>query len=1044
MVSVKIPPDRFRLIAPQPAPAAPVWSDDQARVLARSSGALAVLGGPGTGKTTLLVEQVARRVAAGTPLEKLLVITHSRGAAQQLRARIVARVGGAHLVPKVTTVHGFCHNIVRRYAQPETWGIARLLSAPEQEFRLRELLAGHDRAGWPPEIAAAAETRAFASQLRAVLARARQLGYDPEDLRRFAVDDPAWGVVADFFEEYLNVLDFEGALDYAELVHRARLLLTEDDVRVGVSAELEAVFCDEFAELDPAQLALLGDLAGLGLDLVVYADPQQSIFRFRGADSVAAVDWFIERFGPDAVMHVQTNHRGGAELVSAWRGIATRLNAVNAPQESSPAPHAGVVRAVLYDDPAAELGHLADQLRAAHLRDGVAWRDCAVIARTGRSEVAPIARALRQAGVPVEVAGDEIALSEQLAVRPLVFALGLTLSDSVDADQAARLLTSPLGHLEPVELRALGRALREAARSRGEQPMSSAQHLAEALNDPSKLPSAPEAALVVRDLGKLIASARSDVAAGASVHRVVWRLWDGTGWPARLRAEAMQGDLRANADLDAVVELFELAASGERLLGERGVRAFLSEVAGQTIPADTARESDPRGRGVRVLTAHRAKGEQFARIFVVGVREGNWPRHGRLGSLLEPDTLTSNGPAAWTAASMIADERRGFYVACTRATEQLVVSGSCDGETERPSRFLTELGVTVQRVRGPANHRLTLPGLIGDLRQVACDPATSPALRQAAANRLALLAEQTDGRGHRLAPTADPARWWGMHDLSGGGALGQAQLRFTGSEVATILECPRRWFLARRARADQPGGAAAALGSVVHLLAQHALGTGEVTAAELHGRLHEIWDEIPFEAAWLSAAEKAEAEAALERLVLWQGGTTHRRVLGVEVPFTVNARIAGEDILLEGSVDRLELDDHDRLRVVDFKTSRTLPTAEQVARHEQLGVYQLAAQIGGFDEFAPGVRAVADAELVYLRGQTREGGPKVFQQASLDDRPRLDDTSDEHPTWVHARLAEAAKIVRTERFDALRCTSCRFCAFQRGCPALANASEVVS
>ena len=112
-------------------------------MLAHSGAPLLVTGGPGTGKTEVLIEWVARRATA-LRLDRMVVLTHSRAAAQRLRMRIVRRLGGAHLAPRVTTIHGLCLGLVRRYADPETWGQLRLLQAPEQEFRLWELLGGHD------------------------------------------------------------------------------------------------------------------------------------------------------------------------------------------------------------------------------------------------------------------------------------------------------------------------------------------------------------------------------------------------------------------------------------------------------------------------------------------------------------------------------------------------------------------------------------------------------------------------------------------------------------------------------------------------------------------------------------------------------------------------------------------------------------------------------------------------------------------------------------------------------------------------------------
>ena len=112
---------------------------------------------------------------------------------------------------------------------------------------------------------------------------------------------------------------------------------------------------------------------------------------------------------------------------------------------------------------------------------------------------------------------------------------------------------------------------------------------------------------------------------------------------------------------------------------------FLAEVEGQQIPADPLRESELRGSAVRVLTAHRAKGLEWALVVVAGVQEGRWPDVRRRGSLLEPDQLGRHEVLAPVpTATRIAEERRLFYVACTRARSRLVVTAVA-GTEGRPT-----------------------------------------------------------------------------------------------------------------------------------------------------------------------------------------------------------------------------------------------------------------------------------------------------------------------------------------------------------------------
>ncbi len=133
-----------------------------------------VLGGPGTGKTTLLAHAAASVVREGG---RPLVFARTRAAASTLRNMVTAGLAGAVWQPAVTTVYAFCRTVVQRFVEGD-W---RLLTAPEQEFRVRELLAGMPQL-WPPELRRAVGTAGFATLVRAALARARQLGLDPSDV----------------------------------------------------------------------------------------------------------------------------------------------------------------------------------------------------------------------------------------------------------------------------------------------------------------------------------------------------------------------------------------------------------------------------------------------------------------------------------------------------------------------------------------------------------------------------------------------------------------------------------------------------------------------------------------------------------------------------------------------------------------------------------------------------------------------------------------------------------------------------------------------
>src|SRR3954469_5952944 len=197
----------YRLRREPPAPLVrPVLDAAQQAVVDHAAGPLLVLAGPGTGKTTTLVEAVVARVERGRRRlrpEQVLVLTFSRKAADELRARITARLGRTVTEPSAWTFHSFCHALVRRYATGPGLEMPRLLSGPEREVRIRELLRGNadgDGTRWPPSVVPALRTRGLALEVADLLDRARERGLDGPPLAAMGetADRPDWVAAGQF------------------------------------------------------------------------------------------------------------------------------------------------------------------------------------------------------------------------------------------------------------------------------------------------------------------------------------------------------------------------------------------------------------------------------------------------------------------------------------------------------------------------------------------------------------------------------------------------------------------------------------------------------------------------------------------------------------------------------------------------------------------------------------------------------------------------------------------------------------------------------
>ncbi|MCW5953090.1 MAG: ATP-dependent helicase, partial [Propionibacteriaceae bacterium] len=956
----------------------------------------------------------------------------------------------------VTTVHALARSVLDRYGEHGDW---RLLTAPEQEFRVRELLAGDQGDRWPEVLRPALPTAGFARQVRAVLARARQLGLDPEDVSALGAEAglPAWQAVGEFFAEYLDVLDAEQVLDYAELVHRARLLLASPEVLVALRVRFDAVLVDDVTDLDPAQLGLLRELVPDGGRILATADPQAAVNTFRGAHPRVAAEFaaiFTQADGsPARVEALEQGHRFGGEIAAAVSRLEQRLPVASATIAAGlrPADRAGGVRVLHCASEAVAARTIAAELRRARIERGLDYHEMAVVTRSGRG-LAEIARACALAQVPVRLAGDEIALAQAQAVRPLLLALEVSARGRLQPGEAIRLLSSPLGGFDPAALRQLVRQWRQAhpgARDALGQVPVPEEVLAAAVNQPGWL-QATDPTPVRRRLARLVellTAARAAVEAGERPDAIAWQLWQGTRWPARLRAEALAGGAsgrQADRDLDAVAAFFEVA--GESMAsGPAGVHALLEQIAAQQIPADRERESRIGSGGVALLTAHRAKGREWELVIVAGAQEGSWPAVRQLSAVLEPERLLSQaiGPRPG-ARQRLTDERRLFRLACTRARSELVVvtSAGTEGEADQPSRFLAELGVEPEAVM--AGPPVTPEGFVGTLRRALGSPDSAPPRRLAAAAELAALTAERLEDDRPLVPAADPANWWGVREISSGHPQTVGPIRLSPSQVSALLTCPRHYFLSRQARADPPPAVGASLGSVIHLLVQHA-GTGALDEAAVGDYLDAAWQHLRFDTGWLSAVERVEAELSIGRFLAWRSGRD-TEPLAVEAPFELDLEVDGRQVNLVGAVDRLERLPDGRLEVVDFKTGRTMPTRNEVAGMDQLGIYQLAVVEGGFEEIAGPRAGSAGASVVYLRHPGRpEALPREFSQDPLAQRPHLGDDPEEagYPTWVHHRIARAAAVVAEGRFGATPGTHCRRCPFADSCPASGRGEQVL-
>jgi superfamily I DNA/RNA helicase/RecB family exonuclease len=1041
----------YRLVQAEaaPAPAPPRLDPTQQAVVDHPGGPLLVLAGPGTGKTTTIVEAVARRIDDGVDPEQILVLTFSRKAAAELRARVTARVARTIREPLARTFHSYAYGVLRRAAMLRGEPPPRLLTSAEQDAVVAELLRGdaeeEGAVRWPPGLAAALGTAGFRTELRELLLRATERGVGPERLAAWGgeLGHEHWVHAAAFQQQYEAVTAFAtvgrgdaSGYDPAELVRAAIAELDGDPELLRQERERARwLFVDEYQDTDPAQVELLDLLAGRGGNLVVVGDPDQAIYAFRGAEPRGIVE-FPERFrrtggGPAGRVSLGVCRRSGADLLAVSRRIAEglpgpawhrRLTAGDATLPGSAEVH-------VFSSAAVEAAYLADVLRRAHLLERLPWSEMAVVVRSAAA-LGPLRRALAQAGVPVAVSSDDLPLAAQPAVAPLLTAMGALMRSSPDADEAGvdepaaeALLASPLGGATVLDLRRLRRAVRVALVTRDVDPAQRAEPLATALADETLLDDLPEqVARPAQRVAAVLASGRAALGAGGTAEDVLWAMWQRSGLAGRwARASAAGGPAGAVADrdLDAVVALFDAAAGFVDRLPSADVAAFLAHLSAQELPGDTGAARAQSGETVRLLTAHAAKGLEWDLVCVAGVQEGVWPDLRERSTLLGAEVLVEraagiDGASVDRRTLALAEERRLFYVACTRARRRLLVTavhGSPEGgdADAAASRFLDLVQPVRDDERAPTAlpRSLTLPALVAELRRALSDPGTEPARRTAAASVLRRLADED-------VPGASPSDWWGLRSLSDDAPLvtEPAPVPVRPSAIETFQRCPLRWVLGAVGAEASPD-TTRTVGTAVHSVAQRVADgldpaeAPDVLAAEL--------DQLDLGPGWADQRQRQAAQDMLARFLRWHAAND-RNLLAAEQNFDVTV----ERAQIRGQVDRLERDAEGRLVVVDLKTGRT--AARNTEEHGQLAAYQAAVAAGAFAE-----HGTVSGGAALLQVGTGAKAKEQHQEALPADVPL-------EQTWAGQLLAEVGEGMGAATFEVRTGSHCSRCPMRRSCP----------
>ncbi|MEJ7748711.1 MAG: ATP-dependent DNA helicase [Candidatus Limnocylindrales bacterium] len=708
---------------PEKATAEPLGMDgllgglnpDQLRAVTHGSGPLLVVAGAGTGKTQVITRRIAWLIATrrARPSE-ILALTFTDKAADEMAVRVDQLVPYGYTDTAISTFHAFGDRIIREFAlelglPPDV----RVLSRAEVVIFLREHLYEFELDLFRP----LGDPTRFLSALAVLFSRCKDEDIAPEDYlahaERVAAQaievwaaldggnhgqsrDAADGLadearrqaeLAQAYATYQRLLAANGSIDFGDQVSLAlRLVRGSAAVRTAIAARFRFVLVDEYQDTNRAQAELVGLLAEPHRNITVVGDDDQAIYAFRGAAIDNILDFQARYRGPRTIV-LRRNYRSLAPILdAAYRairfndpdrlevrtGIAKRLRAVR--QDPTAAP----VRLEAFATGAEEADWIAADI-GRRVAAGARPRDHAVLVRAN-GHADPILRAFNLAGVPWRFSGSS-GLYARPEVRLLMAFLRCIadLESSVDLYALASSDTYGLGGEDLT-------AIISTARRRNRSVWSTLEEL-------DRQPGILRVSATTRSaVHRLVTDLRTyiQMAHERPAGEVLYAFLRDSGLLSRLAASpAGGGDER----LANVARFFDIIRAQSALLADD--RALFVARHLQTLidagddPATADLDAD--AEAVAVVTVHKAKGLEFDVVFLPGLVAGRFPGVGRSESLTMPAGL-GRGETV-TPERALAEERRLFYVAMTRARNELILTHAADyggARARRISPFVLE------------------------------------------------------------------------------------------------------------------------------------------------------------------------------------------------------------------------------------------------------------------------------------------------------------------------------------------------------------------
>ncbi len=986
-------PDEWR-VSPQE------WDE----AVAAAFGPQLVVAGPGAGKTEFLVRRAVHLVdREGLRPDELLLLSFSRRSASDLRSRVEGRLARSFASLSASTFHSLAYRLLEMHA-PAALGwqqMPTLLTSPEHVSLVAELLRAEDPEQWSPRYRDMLATRTFAEEVRDFLLRCQEQLLGPADLAaRHRAD---WRGLPGFYTRYQEALRARGRIDYGTLQAEAVALLDRPEVLAEVAAQFRVILVDEYQDTTAAQASLLERLYRPHRNLTVAGDPYQSIYSFRGAE-LGNVGEFPGRFVDARARRARrivldTSFRVPRQILEAAVRITAGGDLPGAAGPVTPAPGAGAVETFVFDQQSHEAEWIATELQRTHLLERIPYRRMAVLVRSKRRFLPELSRALERRGIPHD--RPDSRLADHAAVRLILDCVVAATDRGAERDRAMRrLLLGPLFALPLGALREIQRAMaRGGGWSDAVGGLAGGPALAGLLRDPSWAAERPAA-------------------------DGFWHLW------ATLpHLPAIVADPAAGEDRAAWSSLSQ--ALGR--LRERDPKATLADYLRWTEEEEFEATPllgyhAPEEDRLVLTTLHQAKGLEFDVVVVADAVEGVFPDLRPRESLLGARHLSPSQPTEQVAYARfrLQEEMRLAYTAMGRARRRVVWTATSSGADQgegSPSRFLAPAAGTTSvaaaaRAPGRPERQVVTP-LEAEawLRRMVRDPAAGEARRLAALHVL--------GAGARwgLRP---PATYAGFRPPGPATGLVDPDHSLSPSQVESYATCPRRYAFERRLHVGDRQTVYSAFGNLIHdvleAAEQDALESGarHGTIDGARAALDELWDPGPYGGGAWAAAWRGHAERTLRHLYEnWPGR-------GRPVALEHRLELELDGVRWSGRADRIEVDDHGRVTVVDYKTRKNAIAHKAAAASVQLAFYLLAATADA-EIAAHGTPGAA--ELWFPSDYKRPGEvpTRAFDLTKLGETRQV--------------MAEAAAGITGEQWPPRPGPDCERCRVRLVCPAWPEGRE---